>query len=144
MVGMKGGPQVVSMSDTCFSKGQAMHEIGHALGMWHEHSRPDRDEYIEVMFENIIQTEWDNFGILTNSKFQLVPDVGYDIESIMHFGPYAFSEETNGPGKRTIMLREDAPIDYKHCKNLLVMGQRSHLSYLDKLRVNRLYSCTGE
>ena len=58
----------------------------------------------------------------------------------MHYGPYAYSKNNNGPPKKTIRLREDAPLDYKHCTNLLIMGQRDQLSYLDKLRANRLYS----
>ena len=132
------------MSSSCFGKGHAIHEIGHALGLWHEHSRPDRDEFIEVLYENIRASEEDNFGKLTQEKFELVPDVGYDIESIMHYGPYAFSKDDGGPDKKTILLKDDAPLDYTNCTNLLVMGQRDELSYLDKLRVNKLYSCNGE
>ena len=143
-MGRKGGPQLVSMSDYCFSLGHAIHEIGHTIGLWHEHSRPDRDTYIDVLYDNIIETETDNFGKLCQEKFELVPDVGYDVESIMHYGPYAFSKEDNGPPKETIRLREDAPLDYKHCTNLLSMGQRDELSYLDKLRANKLYSCHGK
>lgn len=131
------------MNDLCFSKGNAMHLIGHAIGLWHEHSRPDRDTYIEVLFDNIIETEWSWFGKLTAENFNFVPDVGYDIESIMHYGPYAFSKDQNGTNLTTIRLREDAPLDYKQCSNLLSMGQRDQLSYLDKLRANRLYSCDG-
>ena len=131
------------MSEFCCSKGHAIHEIGHAIGLWHEHSRPDRDTFIEVLFNNIIETEQDNFGKLDSDKFNLVPDVGYDIESIMHYGPYAFSKESSSPDQPTIRLREDAPLDYKNCLNLLSMGQRDQLSYLDILRVNKLYSCTG-
>ena len=138
---MKGGLQKVSMSDNCFGQGHAIHEIGHAIGLWHEHSRPDRDDYIEVHSENIIPEGANNFGKLTEEKFGLVPDVGYDIESIMHYGPYAFSDAQR---KRTITIRDTAPLDYKHCINLLEMGQREKLSYLDKLRANRLYSCTSE
>ena len=141
---MKEGSQIVSMNDYCLSVGHAIHEIGHAIGLWHEHSRPDRDEYIEVVYDNIISTEQNNFGILSHEKFALVPDVGYDTESIMHYGPYAFSDDSNGPAKRTIELRPNAPLDYKHCSNLLAMGQRDELSYLDKLRANKLYSCQGE
>ena len=132
------------MNDYCLSKGHAIHSIGHAIGLWNEHSRPDRDQYIEVLYNNIIPTELNNFGILSPEKFKLVPDVGYDIESIMHYGPYAFSDDSNGPAKRTIRLRSKAPLDYKNCSNLLQLGQRDKLSYLDKLRANKLYSCQGE
>ena len=132
------------MSSFCSSKGHAIHEIGHAIGLWHEHSRPDRDTYIDVFFDNIIETETDNFGKLSQDMFELVPNVGYDVESIMHYGPFAFSKDIPGPDKPTIRLRADAPLDYINCTNLLSMGQRDELSYLDELRANKLYSCQGE
>ena len=144
LIGRRGGTQFVSMNHNCFSMGEAMHQIGHAIGLWHEHLRPDRDEYIEVLYDNIILTEQHNFQKLSLEQFRQVPDVGYDIESIMHSGPYAFSNAINGTAKRTIRLRPNAPLDYKHCSNLLAMGQRDELSYLDKLRANKLYSCQGE
>lgn len=37
----------------CFVKGKIQHEILHTLGFWHEHTRPDRDSYVQVFFENV-------------------------------------------------------------------------------------------
>ena len=37
--------------------GTAIHEIMHALGFWHEQSRPDRDSWIQVIFANIEKGE---------------------------------------------------------------------------------------
>lgn len=45
----RGGAQDVNLSLGCAT----VHEILHALGMWHEHTRPDRDEYVRVIPENI-------------------------------------------------------------------------------------------
>ncbi len=41
MLGMIGGKQNLSLNDT--NQGVAIHELGHALGMVHEHQRSDRD-----------------------------------------------------------------------------------------------------
>lgn len=45
-IGMKGGPQTMTLNDT--NAGVAIHELGHALGMAHEHQRSDRNNYIYV------------------------------------------------------------------------------------------------
>ena len=129
---------MVTMSSGCASVGHAIHELGHAIGMWHEHSRPDRDMYIRVIYENVLETERDNFGILDEIDFSQVPDEGYDVESIMHYGEFAFSKD----GDRTIELRRDAPIE--DCDNRLPMGQRTTLSYIDKRRANKLYQCSSK
>ena len=52
-VGRIGGKQRISLGFGCFGVGTAIHEIGHALGMFHEQSRPDRDDYVEIVWDNI-------------------------------------------------------------------------------------------
>lgn len=54
-IGMVGGTQKITLTPDCVrEKGTIIHEFLHALGFFHEHSRPDRDKYITVIPENII------------------------------------------------------------------------------------------
>jgi hypothetical protein len=60
-VGRFGGPQIVALQPpdkngpNCLGgEGRSIHELLHALGIFHEQSRADRDQYIDVKFENII------------------------------------------------------------------------------------------
>ena len=64
-VGRIGGQQPISLSPPkngqpkCLgSVGKPIHEVLHALGVLHEHSRNDRDDYIEINEENIIPSKF--------------------------------------------------------------------------------------
>ena len=52
-VGRQDGGQVISLGTTCEARYRALHEIMHALGFLHEHSRPDRDQYVKILHWNI-------------------------------------------------------------------------------------------
>lgn len=71
----------------CAVLGIAIHEIGHALGMAHEQSRPDRDEYVVVHWNNIAENARHNFDI-DNNGYVAQP---YDFLSVMHYGNDDFS-----------------------------------------------------
>lgn len=56
-VGCRGGPQLLFIADSC-RVGNICHEIIHALGMFHEHARKDRNRYISINWHNIIRGEF--------------------------------------------------------------------------------------
>lgn len=86
-VGRIGGAQGVFISDAC-STGNVIHEIGHAIGLWHEQSREDRDTKVKINWANISGAAAFNFS----QNIADGDDVGaYDYGSIMHYGAFAFS-----------------------------------------------------
>ena len=86
MVGMRGGEQLLSLSSGC-SVGSAIHEFGHAWGLWHEQSREDRDTFVRILWSNIEAGREHNF----NQHITDGDDIGpYDYGSIMHYGRRAF------------------------------------------------------
>ncbi|MCU0464114.1 MAG: M12 family metallopeptidase [Anaerolineae bacterium] len=122
-VGRQGGKQDIGMFNWSI-KFIIAHELGHALGLWHEQSRPDRDTYVDIIEENIPTDALNNFAKLG------IAHGAYDFASIMHYDDYAFS--TNG--QRTIVARPG----YEYGQSL--MGNRSRLSDGDKAVMLYLYT----
>ena len=60
------------------------HEIAHALGLIHEHQRPDRDSYVTVNTANIRRGYEGYFAAF---KPNVVTSLGvdYDYASVMHY-----------------------------------------------------------
>lgn len=111
-----------------------MHELAHALGFWHEQSRMDRGDYVEIHRDRVIDGKEHNFDIELFSH-----NYGpYDFDSVMHYRPCSFS------------TCDDCSADFYNCRTIEVLppcdacweteiGQRDHLSKFDQLTMSFIY-----
>jgi len=122
--------QQISLGRGCWYKGTAMHEMGHALGFYHEQSRPDRDQYVEILINNVRAGYENNFN---KYKTDRIDSMGspYDYRSMMHYGE-AYFKKASG----LITIRAKDP------KMQNVIGQRSGFSTGDIEQFNKMY-CSG-
>lgn len=85
-VGMQGGDQPLQILNWS-SRRVILHEIGHALGLAHEHQRSDRDAYVQIFEENIQDAYKYAFQVQSTTAFG-----EYDFLSVMHYSSKAFSK----------------------------------------------------
>lgn len=123
------GPRNVNLNDRCMNMNDILHELMHALGFFHEHNRMDRDTYVIINKENIIQGKLKNFKIRTFENTTHL-DTEYDFESVMHYPPDAFQKL---PGLVTIVPKIRG-----------VVIQADGLSEKDIIKINRLYNCHNQ
>ncbi|WP_343532137.1 M12 family metallopeptidase [Pedobacter sp.] len=94
-LGMIGGPQYVVHGPN-MGIGVIIHEIGHVVGLMHEQCRADRDQYINVNYNNIhndYKYQYDTYIVKGISGWQLG---SFDFHSVMLYMPYSPAAAING------------------------------------------------
>lgn len=104
--------------------GHIIHEFGHVIGFYHEHTRVDRDDHVSIDFSRISDELLAQYEIMDNPQpgYYGVP---YDLFSIMHY-------------------TGDDKITARDSKRSFLMGQRIALSFLDVKLANFAYKCAGK
>ncbi len=100
------------------------HEIMHILGIAHEHQRPDRDNYLNILEDNI-KTSWKpQYEKRSAAFYSVTPE--YDYHSIMHYADHT-GNTFFGP-----TMEATNP-------TYATFGQRNFLSSLDVETINTMY-----
>jgi len=127
-----GGVQPIYLHSNCILQpGKVIHEMMHALGYIHEHMRFDRDQYIKIHKENIIQKFAPQFMKIPQQY--LMTSKKYDLLSIMQYEKNAFARSSELVTIETL----DPAFQDK-------IGQRNQLSKLDLVGLNEYFACPVE
>ncbi|MEZ0483880.1 M12 family metallopeptidase [Fibrella aquatica] len=124
-VGRVGGQQFITLSSWC-TTGNTIHEIGHTVGLYHEHSRADRDNSVTVLTQNIMpgyENDFKTYVQMNRDGFDHVG--GFDFNSVMLYNSWGFSAN----GEPTLVKKDGSTFT----------AQRDYLSPLDIATVQTMY-----
>ncbi|KAH8280102.1 hypothetical protein KR018_007779 [Drosophila ironensis] len=124
------GSHDVLLTERCASMPAVVqHETLHLLGLFHEQSRPDRDQYVQIDYENIPRKFWSQFMTMNHTTTY---DVPYDYESVMHYSKNAFAKDPSKPTIRALV--DGQPVERE-------MGQVQGPSEGDWTKIRIMYKC---
>ncbi|XP_059150003.1 protein SpAN-like isoform X2 [Physella acuta] len=123
-LGMQNTTQPIALAPGCRTPGIIAHEIGHAIGWFHEQSRPDRDTYIKINLDSVREERQRNFDKYDDNIINTY-GIEYDYTSIMHYGADGFNASIT-------------TLDPSYQNKI---GQREGFSFKDIKLANVMYKC---
>lgn len=111
----------------CMKRGIIMHELLHALGLHHEHTREDRDKFIKINLDNMESSNRIHFLKYSGQPGSSLP---YDVRSIMHHDSVSFSKDGN---LKTISSNQNIVLH--------PIAQKVSMTSTDVQKIRDLYKC---
>nr|CCW36846.1 Ast8 protein [Schmidtea mediterranea] len=131
----KKGTQTVNLGIGCRWYGLFLHELGHTIGLHHEHQHPDRDIGVSVQWDNVDPSMKVWFNTISRDDVSMF-GVPYDMQSVMHYGQWAFAKtDANGKSLTTIIAKNP------EFQRYLYYVWMKDLSFGDVKRINLMYKC---
>jgi hypothetical protein len=120
------GKQDVTLQGSCVTDiPTIIHELLHLVGLHHEHQRSDRDQYVDILLDNVEPAYQFAFDLLSDSEYTTYGQ-RYDTTSIMHYNQQAFSKN----GQDTIRSKDGRSI-----------GWNKDMTEGDIYKVKQMYNC---
>jgi len=129
-IGKQGGQQVLKLFTGNFNMFTVCHELMHAVGVFHEQCRKDRDNFISIHLDNVVDDQKHNFQIEDNGTSH----GSFDYCSIMEYRSFINSMAID-KSKPVITCKNSA------CPNC--MGAQTGLTDLDKQGLSLFYGQIG-
>ncbi|XP_057297045.1 zinc metalloproteinase nas-6-like [Hydractinia symbiolongicarpus] len=126
-IGRQGGRQKISIGAGCEFTTTVVHELLHALGMFHEQTRLDRNLYVKVLWWNVEEVAKKNFDTYDHGIIDAL-NYHYDYKSAMHYSNKDFSKN----GLDTLQSLE---------KPFQRLGSDRGMSKLDIKKIYKYYKC---
>lgn len=140
-IGKKGGKQNIRLSTNAIqSIGTIAHEICHAVGMYHEMCRTDRDNYIRINFENMpesLRYQYKTYAERGESGKNIGP---FDFGSIMMYDADQYMQKIDG----SFFYGQRDSLSYTDMKTLAFLQPISQFTFTDKLLDNTSYNSDYE
>ena len=106
------------------------HELGHNLGLDHEHQRPDRDNYIKYHSSNVTSGNGKYFSKMTADSYNYYGST-FDFESIMLYDSHAFAKNGyNGIPADATLTKKDG---------ITIWDAPANISETDKNVIRQMY-----
>ena len=123
-LGRVGGHQPIFLSGGCYWR-EFIHEMMHAMGFIHEHSRTDRSQFIQVVWDNIEPKYRSQFEVAPENFMDLVRGTEFDYQSAMIYPSIAFSKN-----KKDVTLKSESDREISPTPNGLSEGDIERLYFL--------------
>ena len=101
-LGRVGGQQFITLNSGA-TLGNVLHELGHTVGLLHEHTRTDRNNHIQIHWNNIQPGKADYFTPYLFQGYTGYDHQSFDFNSRMMFGARAYAFN---PTKPTITKKD--------------------------------------
>lgn len=133
-VGRMGGEQAISLAQPhCMYDGIITHELMHAMGFWHEHQRPDRDEHMKIYQHNIDPAMMAQFA-KASYPGEISKLFKWDNDGIMLYGSRSFQKQrSSSPEHWTMATKEGGVLREVH--------EKYGLTQNDIQAVNEYFGC---